>query len=311
MSDALQVNDIAYPGVPAVLVLGSDDAAVGRARTVVAEAGVRPLGDGALADAERVHARVVWCELGDGERDGAEPLLEAVRRGAEADRWTAVIAAPAARLDEVAARAWHAAVDVLLDAGPFERAASLAAALAVANRRGTPNLHEGGGRAEAERLRRLTEEVGRIAHTLARISGEPVAGLRPPAASRVASAPPKAEFVRAVVRARRLRTQFFDTELFADPAWDMLLDLYAARLDQHRVAVSSLCIASAVPATTALRWIKTLTDRGLFVRRADPTDGRRVFIELADGAADALTAYFAELERQAAGTPWGGATLAA
>ena len=65
------------------------------------------------------------------------------------------------------------------------------------------------------------------------------------------------------------------------------------------MAVSSLCIASAVPATTALRWIKTLTDNGLFVRRADPTDGRRVFIELSPETADAMNAYFAELERQA------------
>ena len=60
----------------------------------------------------------------------------------------------------------------------------------------------------------------------------------------------------------------------------MLLDLMAARLEENRVAVSSLCIAAAVPATTALRWIKALTDRGLFVRVADPQDGRRVFIEL-------------------------------
>jgi predicted transcriptional regulator len=63
--------------------------------------------------------------------------------------------------------------------------------------------------------------------------------------------------------------------LFADPAWDMLLDLLQAEIAQHRVPVSSLCIAAAVPATTALRWIKTMTDVGLFKRRADPHDGRR------------------------------------
>ena len=310
MTDARQISDLVYSDVPAVFILGSDRAAVDRARATVAAIAARPLGGGGLADAERVHARVVWCEIGEEVGEEAA-MLDAVRRGAEADRWRAVVAAPAARLDEIVAGAWHPAVDMLLDAGPADRMAALGAALAAAERRATPVLHEGGERGEVDRLRRLTEEVGRIAHTLARISGEPVAAVRPPAGGRSAATPPKAETVRAVVRARRLRAQNFDTELFADPAWDMLLDLYAARLDQHRVAVSSLCIASAVPATTALRWIKTLTDRGLFVRRADPTDGRRVFIELADGAADALTAYFAELERQVAGTPWGGATLAA
>jgi len=75
----------------------------------------------------------------------------------------------------------------------------------------------------------------------------------------------------------------------------MLLDLLAAEIAQHRVPVSSLCIAAAVPATTALRWIKTMTDNGLFLRRADPHDGRRVFIELAPVASAAIRRYFAEM----------------
>jgi DNA-binding MarR family transcriptional regulator len=69
-----------------------------------------------------------------------------------------------------------------------------------------------------------------------------------------------------------------------------LLDLFAARLEKRSVAVSSLCIAAAVPPTTALRWIKTLTDLGLLVRTADPQDGRRVYIELAPKAAEGVEA---------------------
>ena len=98
-----------------------------------------------------------------------------------------------------------------------------------------------------------------------------------------------------MIRARRLRARYFDEELFADPAWDMLLDLLQAEIAQHRVPVSSLCIAAAVPATTALRWIKTMTDSGLFNRRADPHDGRRVFIELAPEASAGMRCYFAEV----------------
>lgn len=103
------------------------------------------------------------------------------------------------------------------------------------------------------------------------------------------------EVVRQVIRARRLRSRFFDEELFADPAWDMLLDLLQAEIAQLRVPVSSLCIAAAVPATTALRWLKTMTDKGIFVRRADPHDGRRVFVELAPDASAAMRRYFAEV----------------
>ncbi|HEV7341225.1 MAG TPA: MarR family winged helix-turn-helix transcriptional regulator [Sphingopyxis sp.] len=106
----------------------------------------------------------------------------------------------------------------------------------------------------------------------------------------------RAKAVRQMLRQRRMREQFFPADLFADPAWDMLLDLYAARLERQPVSVSSLCIAAAVPATTALRWIKTMTDAGLFIREADPHDGRRIFIALAEGACDALARYFEALE---------------
>jgi DNA-binding MarR family transcriptional regulator len=77
----------------------------------------------------------------------------------------------------------------------------------------------------------------------------------------------------------------------------MLLDLAASRIEQRPVAVSSLCIAAAVPATTALRWIKQLTDADLFRRVSDPLDGRRIFIELTDRAAQAMRAYLTAAAR--------------
>ena len=105
--------------------------------------------------------------------------------------------------------------------------------------------------------------------------------------------------VRTVIRARRLRGRYFGEELFADPAWDMLLDLLQAEIAQLRVPVSSLCIAAAVPATTALRWLKSMTEQGLFVRRADPHDARRVFVELAPASQRAMRRYFAEVGKLA------------
>jgi DNA-binding MarR family transcriptional regulator len=64
----------------------------------------------------------------------------------------------------------------------------------------------------------------------------------------------------------------------------MLLDLLQAEIAHLRVPVSSLCIAAAVPATTALRRLKIMAGQGPFVRRPDPHDGRRVFVELAPQA---------------------------
>jgi DNA-binding MarR family transcriptional regulator len=88
-----------------------------------------------------------------------------------------------------------------------------------------------------------------------------------------------------------LRDQFFGTALFEDPGWDMLLDLYAAELEQARVSVSSLCIAAAVAPTTALRWIARMTDTGLFERRPDMHDRRRAFMVLSERASEAMRGY--------------------
>jgi DNA-binding MarR family transcriptional regulator len=68
--------------------------------------------------------------------------------------------------------------------------------------------------------------------------------------------------------------------LFADPAWDILLDLYAERHSPRACAVTNLCQAAHVPATTALRWIARLEAHGCITRSPDPTDGRRVYVHL-------------------------------
>lgn len=147
-------------------------------------------------------------------------------------------------------------------------------------------------------LRQLSDQVTRIATTLARLSNETAADAKPHRerpANDVAKLEVAVKTVRDAIQARQLRNQFFDNELFADPAWDMLLDLFSAELAQLRVPVSSLCVAAAVPATTALRWITTMTDAGLFKRHADPHDRRRVFVELSPEASRAMRRYFNHL----------------
>ncbi len=169
-----------------------------------------------------------------------------------------------------------------------------------------PMLHDMSSDMDTQRLRRLADEVSRIARALSRLSStdEPEnlaastvsdiqIGFRaePSLFDPVAEAPDPAE-IRKIIRLRRLREKFFDAALFADPAWDMLLDLMAAQLEEARVAVSSLCIAASVPPTTALRWIKAMSDHALFERCADPDDGRRIFIRLSDQAMLGMTRYF-------------------
>lgn len=176
-------------------------------------------------------------------------------------------------------------------------------AVARTRRRRGGEVHDPGGDDAPRRLRELAIEVGRIAEALGALGpGAAVADRRPayregPAEGTAVAA----RDIRAMIRARRLRDQFFPPDIFADPAWDILLDLMAARLEERDVAVSSLCIAAAVPPTTALRWIGMMTESGMLVRAADPADRRRVFIRLSEDSARRLDACLRAL--LAAGAP--------
>ena len=99
--------------------------------------------------------------------------------------------------------------------------------------------------------------------------------------------------VAAMRRDRDRREKFLPVRLFADPAWDMLLELYHAELRHYKVSVSNLCLASRVPPTTALRWIKTLEEAGLVTRRDDHLDGRRIYMSLSPAGLQAVGRYFA------------------
>ena len=106
---------------------------------------------------------------------------------------------------------------------------------------------------------------------------------------------PDAAAIRRIIARRKARAEYFDPALFADPAWDILLDLAAARAERKRVSVTSLCIASGVPATTALRWIGQMVESGLLLRVADRKDRRRAYIALSEEVEDAIARYFAAI----------------
>ncbi|MDE2561893.1 MAG: winged helix DNA-binding protein [Sphingomonadales bacterium] len=227
-----------------------------------------------------------------------------------------VVSTSMSSLDDVFACFDQSDAQILVTPNRGERVIALGRALARAG--GAARARELSEEARLTLLR-LTEQVAQIAERLDRMSpasdrdSEPRDGgafrFESPApgfhaaqddgTERLlrASRPPVPDprLVRRVIRQRQLRARFLDGDLFADPAWDILLDLTAARVEHVRVSVTSLCIASGVPPTTALRWIGQMTDAGLLQRDEDETDRRRAFIALTDKAADAMARYFAEV----------------
>jgi hypothetical protein len=262
----------------------------------------RPLGEVVLLDCPDVNG----AELAALSRLD----IRAARSGAHL-----VISTTVAALDDVFACCDQSCPQILVDPSRAERVIALGRVLAR-----VPNLRLR-ELAEDQRLTllRLSEQVGQIAARLERLGDEetprwspaafrfesPAPAYSPPGGEgggdRLVRAPkpplPDPRLVRTIIHQRQLRAKFFDGELFADPAWDMLLDLTAARAEHARVSVTSLCIASGVPPTTALRWIGQMTQGGLLERVEDEADRRRAFITLSALAAEGMARYFAELGR--------------
>ena len=303
MNAPLTETALSYGGPPPLLIAATSQQALRRAKDTAGSSSMRIGAELAIAEAperlrQQASASAIWIEVDRDCGPELERLLDEVDDGLETRRFGAVLSVTAEMIDILGERLFRTAAQIVVDGDPLERAASLATATAIA--RAPDRANDVSRDPGAERLRQLSDEVGRIAATLARLSTVPVAPeveLRKPVGQDVPDV--SVESVRSVIRARRLRGRFFAEDLFADPAWDMLLDLLQAEIAQLRVPVSSLCIAAAVPATTALRWLKGMTDKGIFVRRADPHDGRRVFVELSPDASVAMRRYFAEVGKPA------------
>jgi DNA-binding MarR family transcriptional regulator len=94
------------------------------------------------------------------------------------------------------------------------------------------------------------------------------------------------------MHARARRSEHFKASLFSDPAWDILLELFAAELEGRPLNVSAIGLTAKVPGTTVLRWIGVLETEGLIRRRNDPFDGRRSLVSLTEDGSRALREYF-------------------
>jgi DNA-binding MarR family transcriptional regulator len=108
-----------------------------------------------------------------------------------------------------------------------------------------------------------------------------------------------AQCVEGILSSRRKREQIFGNQLFADPAWDILLVLYAFHLGGRCATTMDICKRTAAPQTTSLRWICRLEREGLVVRTTDEEDRRRTFVRLSDGALKKSKQLFTELEDEA------------
>ncbi|WP_293881604.1 hypothetical protein [Sphingomonas sp.] len=89
-----------------------------------------------------------------------------------------------------------------------------------------------------------------------------------------------AKLAERIYWSRRDREKVFNDDIFADPAWDLLLDLFIRSARDEQVSISSACHAASVPEATALRYLKVLTERQYLERISHPNDKRSTTLKM-------------------------------
>jgi CheY-like chemotaxis protein len=105
-------------------------------------------------------------------------------------------------------------------------------------------------------------------------------------------------FIRDLLRREAKRREIGGGELFGDPTWAMLLDLLLAKFEERRISVSSACIASGAPMSTALRLVRRLVGEEVLIRLPDEHDRRRHFLVINPRMEQPLLDHIADQLRQ-------------
>jgi DNA-binding MarR family transcriptional regulator len=96
------------------------------------------------------------------------------------------------------------------------------------------------------------------------------------------------DHILSILIARRGRDALFGANLFSDPAWDILLELYAATLGKRSMSPAELSRAINTPASTTGRWLSALEACALIESRSDAILGPGTWIRLTDEGASKI-----------------------
>jgi CheY-like chemotaxis protein len=268
--------------MPAVLVIDNDPACVSHCANMLDDLGYRHHGATTAREALEHIGRdptiqIMLADMHMPSMDGFI-LIEEARARISGGRALAAIMLTGEVTSELAIKGLHIeAVDLLCKPLAFE-------AYSTALRRAMRYLTTRRASTDGASMSGFSQQLARL---VAVLEGK---ALDPQAITKATDKEVGAT-LRAIIASRGLRNRFFPSQLFADPAWDILLDLTRAKFDAQQVSVSSVCIAASVPMSTALRWVRQMTEAGLLRRWTDPKDRRRDLIALTDATAAHMRDY--------------------
>lgn len=102
--------------------------------------------------------------------------------------------------------------------------------------------------------------------------------------------------ISAAKRDRAHRETYLPSELFAEPAWEILLEVYSFEILSCAVTQSEILARIGVPVTTSLRWMKMLEAKDLVARMPMSEESTEVLVTLTPAGVKAMDGYFSRLE---------------
>lgn len=98
---------------------------------------------------------------------------------------------------------------------------------------------------------------------------------------------------RQILELRGRRARIFGNAMFGEPAWDILLVLYATG---GGITMNRLAQLSGQSQATGLRWMNYLADQKLVDRVAHPTDARSLNVVLTERGRTSLEAFLSDMD---------------
>ncbi|MFV0622450.1 MarR family transcriptional regulator [Sphingomonas sp. ac-8] len=117
----------------------------------------------------------------------------------------------------------------------------------------------------------------------------PQSGISPAAAD----LPLLVGIAQQMLQRRRSRERFFDSDLFGEPVFEILLLLFVAGASGDRMTHAEVCKAAGVPSTDGMRYVSTLIDQRLVVRTGAAVDARQQDLALSRPGFEQVARYLA------------------
>jgi hypothetical protein len=103
--------------------------------------------------------------------------------------------------------------------------------------------------------------------------------------------------VRSLANRRARANHFSSQDIFGEPAWDILLELYVHQFQNDEVSVKGASVDPSAPASTGQRLFRVLENQNLISSVEDPIDSQLCLIRLTPEGFESMTRYLNEIAR--------------